>query len=38
VSPTNQVILNPSDSLANGDTVRAVAVAKPEAAQPGKGK
>jgi RND family efflux transporter MFP subunit len=38
VSPTNQVILNPSDSLANGDTVRAVAVAKPEAAQPGKAK
>jgi len=38
VSPTNQVILNPSDSLANGDLVRAVALAKPEAAQPGKAK
>ena len=38
VSPTNQVILNPSDSLASGATVRAVAAAKPEAAQPGKAK
>ena len=38
VSPTNQVILNPSDSLANGDMVRAVVLAKPEAAQPGKAK
>jgi RND family efflux transporter MFP subunit len=38
VSPTNQVILNPSDSLAGGDMVRAVAAAKPETAQPGKAK
>ena len=35
VNPTNQVILNPSDSLATGDMVRAVAAAKPETAKPG---
>jgi hypothetical protein len=38
VSPTNQVILNPSDSLASGDMVRAVAAAKPEMAKPGTAK
>ena len=36
VSATDRVILNPSDSLASGSTVRAVAAAKPEASPPGK--
>lgn len=38
VSPTNQVILNPSDSLVGGAVVRIAAAAKAEAAQSGKGK
>ena len=38
VSPTNQVILNPSDSLATGDMVRAATAAKPETAKPGTAK
>jgi hypothetical protein len=38
ISPTNQVILNPSDSLASGAMVRIGAVAKPEAVPPGKAK
>jgi membrane fusion protein (multidrug efflux system) len=38
VSTNDHVILNPSDSLESGATVRAVAVTKPEAARPGKAK
>ena len=38
VSLTNQVILNPSDSLANGDMVRVTALVKPEAGKPGSTK
>ena len=35
VSPTNQVILNPSDSLADGDIVRIVVAAKTDTARSG---
>lgn len=38
VSPTDQVILNPSDSLASGAVVRIAASVKPEAAPAGKAK
>jgi len=38
VSPTNQVILNPSDSLASGASVRVALTAKPETAKPGTNK
>ena len=37
VSPTNQVILNPSDSLVNGAVVRVAEVAKMESLMPGQG-
>lgn len=37
VSPTDQVILNPSDSLASGAVVRVAAVAKPETTKPEMG-
>jgi membrane fusion protein (multidrug efflux system) len=36
VSPTNQIILNPSDSLVSGTAVRITANAKAETAQPAK--
>lgn len=38
ISPTNQVILNPSDSLASGAMVRIGAIAKPETSTHGKAK
>ena len=38
ITPTSQVIINPSDSLANGATVRAVVMPPPEATPTGKAK
>jgi hypothetical protein len=37
VSPTNQVIINPSDSLASGMTVRVAEVVKMETLMPAQG-